>query len=210
MRSVGNGISRLFGPVLMGVVLGLSAPNLWGQVVPAGRDFSLPRAEVSLTYSPTAMNSGPSQCGCFLVNGASVEGNFRTYRGFTTVVDVTALYVGNIHNTSERFSMIMATGGIRLNYRVGTDRIYKLKPFLQGLAGAAHGFDSAFPNKSGFIQPTANSLALLAGVGLDYKFRRHISFRVIQGDFGYTRLPNGAGNDQMLVRLSTGITVHLR
>jgi hypothetical protein len=156
------------------------------------------------------MNSGPSQCGCFLVNGASVEGNFRTYRGLTTVVDVTALYVGDIHNTGERFAMIMGTGGIRLNYRVGNDRLYKLKPFLQGLAGVAHGFDSAFPNKSGFIQPTANSFAILAGVGVDYKFRRHLSFRVIQGDFGYTQLPNGSKNDQMLVRLSTGITVHLR
>jgi hypothetical protein len=201
---------RYFGLVLLEIVLGLCAPNVRGQVTPAGRDFSLPRAEVSLTYSPTAVNSGPSQCGCFVISGAAVEGNFRTYRGFTTVVDVTASYTNDIHNTGVRFAVIMATGGIRLNYRVGADRMYRLKPFMQGLVGAAHGFDSAFPNKSGYIQPTANSLALLAGVGVDYKFRRHLSFRVIQGDFGYTRLPNGVGNDQMLVRLSTGITVHLR
>jgi hypothetical protein len=201
---------RYFGLVLVGIVLGLSAPDVRGQVSPAGRDFSLPRAEVSLTYSPTAVNSGPSQCGCFVINGAAVEGNFRTYRGFTTVADVTAAYTNDIHNTGVRFALIMATGGIRLNYRVGADRFYRLKPFMQGLVGVAHGFDSTFPNKSGYIQPTANSIALLAGVGVDYKFRRHLSFRVIQGDFGYTRLPNSVGNDQMLVRLSTGITVHLR
>jgi hypothetical protein len=201
---------RYFGLVLLGIVLGLSAPDVRGQVSPAGRDFSLPRAEVSLTYSPTAVNSGPSQCGCFVINGAAVEGNFRTYRGFTTVADVTAAYTNDIHNTGVRFALIMATGGIRLNYRVGADRFYRLKPFMQGLVGVAHGFDSTFPNKSGYIQPTANSIALLAGVGVDYKFRRHLSFRVIQGDFGYTRLPNSVGNDQMLVRLSTGITVHLR
>jgi hypothetical protein len=201
---------RYFGLVLVGIVLGLSAPDVRGQVSPAGRDFSLPRAEVSLTYSPTAVNSGPSQCGCFVINGAAVEGNFRTYRGFTTVADVTAAYTNDIHNTGVRFALIMATGGIRLNYRVGADRFYRLKPYMQGLVGVAHGFDSTFPNKSGYIQPTANSIALLAGVGVDYKFRRHLSFRVIQGDFGYTRLPNSVGNDQMLVRLSTGITVHLR
>jgi hypothetical protein len=200
---------RYFGLILVGMVLGLSARSLQSQVVPAGRDFSLPRAEVSLTYSPTGVNSGPGQCGCFIMNGAAVEGNFRTYRAFTTVVDVTATHIGDIHNTGQPFSMIMGTGGIRLNYRVGGDRFYYFKPFVQALGGAAHGFHSAFPDKNGFIQPTANSIAFLAGIGVDYKFRRHLSFRVIQADYGYTRLPNGASNDQNWLRLSTGITVHL-
>ena len=73
----------------------------------------------------------------------------------------------------------------------------------------AHGFGSAFPDKAGFIQPTANSFALLVGAGLDYKYRRHLSFRVIQADYGYTGLPNAATNKQNLLRISTGITVHL-
>jgi hypothetical protein len=143
------------------------------------------------------------------MNGAAVEGNFRTYRAFTTVVDVTATHTGDIHNTGQPFSMIMATGGIRLNYRIGGDRFYYFKPFAQALAGAAHGFHSAFPDKNGFIQPTANSLAILAGIGVDYKFRRRLSFRLIQADYGYTRLPNAASNDQNLFRISAGITVHL-
>ena len=184
--------------------------SLRGQVTtPAGRDFSLPRAEVSLAYSPLEANAGPGQCGCFFMNGASVEGNFRTYRAFTTVVDVTAAHTGEIHNTGQPFSLLMFTAGTRLNYRIGGDRFYYFKPFVQGLLGEAHGFHSAFPDKQGFIHPTANSFALLVGVGLDYKFRRLLSFRVIQADYGYTRLPNAAGNDQNLVRISTGITVHL-
>jgi hypothetical protein len=178
--------------------------------MPPGRDFSLPRAEVSLAYSPTEANAGPGQCGCFFMNGASVEGNFRTYRAFTTVVDVTAAHTGQIHNTGQPFSLLMVTAGTRLNYRIGGVRFYYFKPFVQGLIGAAHGFDSAFPNKAGFIQPTANSIALLVGIGLDYKYRRHLSFRVIQADYGYTRLPNNASNDQNLLRISTGITYHFR
>jgi hypothetical protein len=192
-------------------MMGLSAPRLKGQVTtPAGRDFSLPRAEVSLAYSPTEVNAGPGQCGCFFMNGASAEGNFRTYRAFTTVVDVTATHTGQIHNTGQPFSMIMVTAGTRLNYRIGGDRFYYFKPFVQGLVGMAHGFDSAFPDKAGFIQPTANSFALLVGIGLDYKYRRHLSFRVIQADYGYARLPNNAGNDQNLLRISSGITFHYR
>ena len=202
--------------LFMGTMLGLNAPALHAQVTPAGRDFSLPRAEVSLAYSPTKANAGPGQCGCFFMNGASAEGNFRTYRAYTTVVDVTATHTGQINNTGQPFSMIMATGGMRLNFRFGQQRqdgfdtYYRYKPFVQGLAGFAHGFDSAFPDKAGFIQPTANSFALLAGVGLDIKYRRHLSFRAIQADYGYTRLPNLSGNDQNLFRISTGITIHLK
>jgi hypothetical protein len=198
----------------MATILGFT-PGLHGQVAPGGRDFSLPRAEVSLTYSPTEANAGPGQCGCFFMNGASVEGNFRTYRGYTTVVDVTAAHTGQIHNTGQPFSLLMATAGMRLNFRLGHQRpdgwdsFHNAKPFVQAMAGFAHGFDSAFPDKQGFIQSSANSFALLAGIGLDYKYRRHLSFRVIQADYGYTRLPNLAGNDQNLLRISSGITVHL-
>jgi hypothetical protein len=199
----------------MATMLLVSASSLHGQVVAAGRDFSLPRAEVSLAYSPTEVNAGPSQCGCFFMNGVSAEGNFRTYRAYTTVVDVTATHVGNIHNTGQPFSMLMVTGGIRLNFRFGhprqdgVDYIYRYKPFVQGLVGFAHGFDSAFPDKAGFIQPSASSFALLLGIGLDVKYRRHLSFRAIQADYGYTRLPNLVGNDQNLLRISSGITIHL-
>jgi len=192
-------------------ILGLGGTRLQGQVTtPAGRDFALPRAEVSFAYSPTEANSPPGHCGCFFMNGASVEGNFRTYRGFTTVVDVTAAHTGQILNTGQPFSIIMATGGLRLNYRIGGERYYYFKPFVQGLAGMAHGFDSAFPDKAGFIQPTANSIALLVGIGVDYKYRRHLSFRVFQVDYSYTRLPNLVGNDQNLFRISSGITIHLK
>jgi outer membrane immunogenic protein len=202
--------------LFLGTMLGLNVPGLHAQVTPAGRDFSLPRAEVSLAYSPTAANAGPGQCGCFFMNGASAEGNFRTYRAYTTVVDVSVAHTGQIHNTGQPFSLLMVTGGTRLNVRMGhqrddgEDTFHSLKPFVQGLVGFAHGFDSAFPDKSGFIQSSANSFALLAGIGLDYKYRRHLSFRVIQADYGYTRLPNLAGNDQNLLRISSGITIHLK
>jgi outer membrane immunogenic protein len=175
---------------------------------PGGRDFALPRAEFSLAYSPTEANAPPGKCGCFFMNGVSLEGNFRTYRAFTTVVDVTAAHTGQIHNTGQPFSMVMLTAGTRLNFRIGGERFYYFKPFVQGLAGAAHGFDSAFPDKAGFIQPSASSIALLAGIGIDYKYKRHLSFRLIQADYGYTRLPNLAGNDQNLLRISTGVTYH--
>lgn len=202
--------------LFLGTMLGFNLPSLHGQTLPGGRDFSLPRAEVSLAYSPTEANAPPGYCHCFFMNGLSAEGNFRTYRAYTTVVDVTATHTGQIQNSGQPFSMLMVTGGMRLNFRFGQqrqdgfDRFYRYKPFVQGLAGFAHGFDSAFPDKAGFIQPTANSFAFLVGAGLDVKYRKHLSFRAIQADYGYTRLPNLAGNDQNLFRLSTGITIHIK
>ena len=139
--------------LFVGTMLGLSASSLHGQVTPGGRDFSLPRAEVSFAYSPTEVNAPPGQCGCFFMNGVSAEGNFRTYRAYTTVVDVTATHAGNIHNTGEPFSMLMVTGGMRVNFRMGHQRTdgwdtyHRIKPFAQGLVGFAHGFDGAFPNQ---------------------------------------------------------------
>jgi outer membrane immunogenic protein len=200
----------------MAAVLGVSGAGLHAQVVPSGRDFSLPRAEVSLAYSLTDANAPPGNCGCFLANGASAEGNFRTFRGYTAVADVTYAHASNLHNTGEPLSLIMATGGMRLNFRFGHQRddgwdtYYKVKPFVQGLVGFAHGFDSSFPQSSGFIASSANSVAVLAGIGLDIKWRRHLSFRAIQADYGYTRLPNLAGNDQNLLRISSGITIHIK
>jgi outer membrane immunogenic protein len=195
--------------LLLGSIVGLGGTRLHAQVTtPAGRDFGLPRVEFSLAYSPTEANAPPGQCGCFFMNGVSLEGNFRTYRAFSTVVDVTATHTGQIHNTGQPFSLAMITAGPRLNYRIGGDRFYYFKPFAQVLVGAAHGFDSAFPDKAGFIQSSASSIALLAGIGIDYKYRRHLSFRLIQADYGYTRLPNLAGNDQNLLRISSGITFH--
>jgi outer membrane immunogenic protein len=202
--------------LFLGTILGFNLPSLHGQTLPGGRDFSLPRAEVSLAYSPTEANAPPGGCGCFFMNGLSAEGNFRTYRAYTTVVDVTAAHTGQIQNTGQPFSLLMATGGMRLNFRFGHQRqdgfdtFYRYKPFVQGLAGFARGFDSAFPDKAGFVQPTANSFAFLVGAGLDVKYRKHLSFRAIQADYGYTRLPNLAGNDQNLFRISTGITIHLK
>jgi outer membrane immunogenic protein len=200
---------KLFAICAFGACMGLATTGLRAQVTtPAGRDFALPRAEFSLAYSPTEVNAPPGKCGCFFMNGLSAEGNFRAYRGFTAVVDATAAHAGDIQKTGVPSSMIMVTGGTRLNFRVGNDRFYYFKPFAQGLVGVAHGFRGAFPDKQGFIQPTANSLALLVGIGVDYKYRRHLSFRVIQADYGYTRLPNASGNDQNLLRISAGVTYH--
>jgi hypothetical protein len=67
-----------------------------------------------------------------------------------------------------------------------------------------------FPTRQGSFNLRLIPLALLMGIGLDYKYRTHLSFRVIQADYGYTRLPNLAGNDQNLLRISSGITIHLK
>ncbi|MGC2400046.1 MAG: hypothetical protein WA510_09705, partial [Acidobacteriaceae bacterium] len=129
---------------------------------------------------------------------------------------VTYAHIGGIQNTGQPLSVLMATGGMRINFRFGHQRndgwdtYYKVKPFAQALVGFGHGFNSSFPQSSGFITSSANSFALLAGIGLDVKYRRHLSFRAIQADYGYTRFPNLAGNDQNLLRISSGITIHLK
>jgi hypothetical protein len=50
-------------------------------------------------------------------------------------------------------------------------------------------------------------VAVLAGGGLDLTMNRRLA---IQGDYLRTQLPNAAGNQQNLVRVSAGIVLRIR
>lgn len=195
--------------VTLGTMMGLSLPSLHAQVIAPGVNYALPRAQASITYSLVRTNSGPGQCGCFYMNGGSAEGVFHAFRGFSAVADVTVAHTGQINKTGQPFSLLLVTAGPRISYRIAGGRFRRYTPFVQGLLGAAYGFDSAFPDKAGFLENSATSLALLAGGGIDVRFKRHISFRAIQADYGYTRLPNNSSNQQNLLRISAGVVFRL-
>jgi outer membrane immunogenic protein len=195
--------------VTLGTVMRLSVLCMHAQVVAPGINYSLPRVEASITFSPIRSNAGPGQCGCFYLNGGAAEAILHEFRGLSAVADVTVAHTDQINNTGERLSFLLATAGPRISYRIGGERFRRYTPFVQGLLGAAYGFDSTFPGKAGLVESSATSLALLAGGGVDVKFERHLSFRAIQVDYGRTRLPNNAGNQEKLLRVSTGIIFRL-
>jgi hypothetical protein len=83
-------------------------------------------------------------------------------------------------------------------------------PFVQGLAGAVHGFDGQFPNSGGTLSNSATNLAVLVGGGLDLEFSHRLAVRAAQVDYGLNQLPNNVNNRENLLRVSAGVVLRLR
>jgi hypothetical protein len=166
--------------------------------------------EVSFSYSYARANAGPGQCGCFNMNGGNTEAAFHAYRALSAVVDLTGERVGSIGSTpGAGLSLVSITAGPRFSSRFRGEKLSRYTPFVQGLVGTAHGFDSLFPNANGSAYGAASALAALAGGGLDLTVKRHIAIQAIQADYLRTQLPNAAGNQQNLLRVSAGIVFRI-
>jgi hypothetical protein len=191
---------KVAGVVLM---IGMSCISALGAAPEAPQYAPL---EVSFSYSYARANAGPGQCGCFNMNGGSTEVSFHAYRGLWAVVDLTGERAGSIGLTpGAGLSLVSVTAGPRYSFRFSGGRLSRYTPFVQGLVGRAHGFDSLFPNANGSAAGAANALTVLAGGGLDLTMNRHVAIHAIHADYLRTQLPNAAGNQQNLLRVSAGI-----
>jgi outer membrane immunogenic protein len=162
--------------------------------------------EVSFSYSYARANAGPGQCGCFNMDGGSTEVALHAYRALSAVVDLTGERVGSIGSTpGAGLSLVSVTVGPRYSLRFSGGKRSRYTPFVQGLVGSAHGFDGLFPSANGSVAGAASALAVQAGGGLDLTMNRHVAVHAIQADYLRTQLPNAAGNQQNLLRVSAGI-----
>jgi outer membrane immunogenic protein len=162
--------------------------------------------EISFSYSYARANAGPGQCGCFNMNGGSTEAAFHAYRALSAVVDLTGERVSSTGLTpGAGLSLVSVTAGPRYSLRFSRDKLSRYTLFVQGLVGSAHGFDSLFPSANGSVAGAASALAVLAGGGLDLTMNRHVAIHAIQADYLRTQLPNAAGDQQNLLRVSAGI-----
>ena len=127
--------------------------------------------EISFNYSYARSNAAPGQCGCFNMGGGSSEVAFHAFRALSVVADLTGERAASIGATAgDGLSLVVFTVGPRFSHRFSGG---KFTPFVQGLVGAAHGFDGLFPGSGGSVDGAANALAVLAGGGLDLTINRH-------------------------------------
>jgi outer membrane immunogenic protein len=173
-------------------------------------DPGVPLAQVAVHYTWVRANAGPGDCGCFNLNGGGAEFAVRAYRNFSAVVDVTGAHAASTSISGQSLGLLTYTAGPRYSYpqlHIGHTRI---TPFAQALFGAAHGFDGQFPNASGSLSASANSLAVQAGGGVDVELKHKFSLRVAQVEYGYTQLPNNVNDHESLFRFSAGVVFRLR
>jgi len=170
----------------------------------------IPKAEIAIDYSFLRANATPGQCGCFNLNGGSAEFAIHAYRNFSAVADITGDHAGTTSVSGQSLSLLSYTGGPRYSYPLRWSHRTRITPFVQGLVGAVHGFDAPFPNGSGTASTSANALAIFVGGGVDIAVSRRFAVRAVQVDYGLNHLPNNADNSENLLRITTGVVLHIR
>jgi hypothetical protein len=158
---------------------------------------------VALTYDAaySGLTTGRNN---FWMQGGSIEIAGTAWHGFGAAANVTGLHSGNT-GKSVPLNLVIATFGPRYTW---TARKQRMAIFGQGLVGEANGFRSLFPSP-GAATDSANSLAVLAGGGVDLGLRQHLSLRLLQASWLRTQLPNANTGVQNNLLLGTGIVFRL-
>jgi len=145
-----------------------------------------PKAEVFGGYQYTHLE-GSSNANGF---DFAVNGNFNQFFGITA--DIAAAYTSqagvNFSNYTYTFGPVLA---LRAN------RAYT--PFVHALIGGDH----ASASVSGVGAASGNGFAFLAGGGVDWNLRSHLSYRVAQAD--WMMIHGNGGTSSKNVRVSTGV-----
>jgi hypothetical protein len=189
------------------MIFGLST---WGQGTDTNRVTPV-RVDLAVTYNAERANLAPSNCGCFWLNGASMEASIRYPHGFGLAASVSGAHIANAAPGIDINRIVYLTGG-RYTHALAADPkanpARKLDFFGQLLFGAAHGFGGAYPAAGG-VTATANSFAMQAGGGLNMPVTRRLGLRLLDAEYLFTALPNNASNEQNDLRLGAGLTYRL-
>jgi outer membrane immunogenic protein len=199
------GTQRLSGRMtwIAALLLGVTAAS--GQAIaqqqqqaPAKFHFGAPT--VAVTYDFERAKVTNVSCGCFWLNGGSVDMAVPFYRGLSV-----AGSIGGDHATSNPgggLSKISYTAGPRYTLGAPHTRI-----FGEALFGGTHGFDGTFP-AVGAVPSSANSYAMQIGGGVDLLIHGGFGMRAFEVDYVRTALPNNGSNSQNDLRIAFGLTYH--
>jgi hypothetical protein len=182
-------------------------------VTQAQQTFRPLSVDLAVTYTAERAKIASTGCGCFWLQGGSVNGAVRVFRGLSVAANLTGEHSSGF-GTGVDLNKLAFMAGPRytLDTRRWTDHWsgerHKTSVFGEALFGIAHGFDSVFPTTSG-IESSANSFSMQLGGGLNIRLAKRFGLRALEIDYVRTSLPNGAGNTQNDLRLAAGVSYHL-
>jgi outer membrane protein OmpA-like peptidoglycan-associated protein len=156
-----------------------------------------------IRFSSASDNQFNTNVPAFSANGGSGEFIYRFNRRLSGVIDMGAVHQDNLAGFNADTTIANFLAGPRFNF---LGRHSRFQPFAQVLLGGVYatssiGFDAISASALGpVIGPgqlitarvgaTDWGFALTAGLGLDIRLNRHISFRPAQVEYYYTRLQN--------------------
>jgi opacity protein-like surface antigen len=169
--------------------------------------------DLAVTYNTERAKVVSANCGCFWLQGGSVDAAVPLFRGLGAAATLAGEHTANIVPGLD-LSKLAFMAGPRYSISTSrwTNRFSKLSHgtsiFGEALFGTAHGFDGSFATQSGF-QNNANSLSMQFGGGLNIGLARNFGVRAIELDYVRTRFRNLADDSQNDLRLAFGVTYHL-
>lgn len=193
-------ISAIFLPTAMA----LFATSGWAQSTKSGESIRpLPR-ELALTYNWARSNTPPGGCGCFSLNGASIQlawpvhnSSFALTANLAVVAQPNALFAGN--------SLTLGTllGGAQ--FRPFKTR-HSWQPFAEILVGGSRASGKML-GSSGSADGADLAFAAEAGGGLDLRVSHRWLWRVVQVDYMADMINNGSNNRQNILRVNSGLAL---
>jgi peptidoglycan-associated lipoprotein len=141
--------------------------------------------------------------GGFWLQGISGEGTVPLGKEISLAGTGMFFHARSSNAATTPLDELVFAGGPRYGH-AGPPFFHSSHLFLQAMLGAAHGYNGLFPQGTS-TRTSANSLAILAGGGLDIFVSRRVAIRVIEADYLRTALPNGSANVQNDPRLSAGV-----
>jgi hypothetical protein len=170
-------------------------------------------ADLAVTYTAERAKIAATGCGCFWLQGGSVNAAVPVFRGLSAAANFTGEHVSGIGPGLDLSKLAFMAGP---RYTLDTQRWtsrwlgsrHGTSIFGEALFGIAHGFDSVFPITSG-LESSANSFSLQVGGGLNIGMAKGFGLRALEIDYVRTSLPNSVGNTQNDLRLAIGVSYHI-
>ena len=158
------------------------------------------KMELGITYNWMRGNAPEGGCGCFSIHGGSIEPAWRLTQRLSLVSDI-----GAARAAGQDLTIVSYLAGSRFyllpKAKPESTHRSRLRPFAQLLAGGAHATGPLSGNSNG----SSNSVAVRAGGGVDFVWRRHVSLRLVQAEYMLTLFPNGDKDRQNILSLSSGV-----
>lgn len=189
------------GKVLLVGALMMAGLVAWGQAP------SLPKhpssIDVAVSYNPT-LNNVITNTG-FSMQGGSLQLHGQFWRGLGVVADVAGLHTVKMRSSTVGLDLVTVTFGPRYTWSPADHRYAFYGQFL---AGEGNGFNSVFPDESGFnvgANHSASSIAIQTGGGMNVRLRGHLQLRAFEVNWLRTQFSNSTTNIQNNVRMGTGV-----
>ena len=166
--------------------------------------------DLAFTYTPERAKFAGTNCGCFWLQGGSIDAGFFVYHGLGFAANLTAQHASDISGKIDLGKTSYLFGP---RYTLGTSKLLRMERetsvFGQAFFGGMHGYDSMFPSGS-TINSSANSFAMQIGGGFNMALAKGFGLRVIDAQYVRSSLPNNGNSTQNDLRLGSGITYRIR